>query len=432
MRDVQIVERRERPLSGRIIVPGDKSLSHRAVLFASLAEGTSRLTGVLDSDDVRASISVCGLLGAQIEVESGEVPGTIDLVVTGWGDAGPCSPDAPLDCGNSGTTARLLLGMLSGRGVEATIIGDDSLSTRPMRRVTDPLAAMGSSVVLTEAGTLPAAVHAVDGLTPADFSLAIASAQVKSAILLAGLAANGRTSVTEPSLSRDHTERMLPLFGVPIERDGLTVSIDGPASLSAADVVVPGDPSSAAFLAVAAALIPDSDITLERMSLNPTRTGFLEVMRAMGADVQIAPTGGHSEPYGDVTVRFTPSLVGTIVEPDAIPGMIDEIVVLSLLATAASTPTRFKGIAELRVKESDRLAAIVQGISAFGGEARAEGDDLVIEPLSITHGGRIDPLGDHRLAMSWGVAGLVVGGVEIVGPGCANVSFPGFFDVIRD
>lgn len=429
MSDARIIERRLSPLSGRFVVPGDKSLSHRAVLFASLAAGTSRLTGVLDSEDVRASISVCRLLGAGIEVEAGSVAGTIDLVVTGWGDSGPTSPDAPLDCGNSGTTARLLLGMLSGRGIDATIIGDDSLITRPMRRVTDPLTAMGSSIRLSEAGTLPAAVHAVDGLTSGDFSLAIASAQVKSAILLAGLAAKGRTSVTEPSLSRDHTERMLPLFGVPVEREGLTVSIDGPTSLAAADVVVPGDPSSAAFLAVAAALIPDSDITIERMSLNPTRTGFLDVMRAMGADVEVVLRGGESEPYGDVTVRFTPSLVGTTVESEAIPGMIDEIIVLSLLATAASTPTRFKGVAELRVKESDRLAAIVQGISAFGGEAREEGDELVIEPRPITHGHRIDPLGDHRLAMAWGVAGLVVGSVGIVDAQCANVSFPGFFEL---
>ena len=430
MNDVRIVERRKAPLSGRFVAPGDKSLSHRAVLFASLAEGTSRLTGVLDSDDVRASISVCRLLGALIEVEAGLAAGTIDVVVTGWGEAGPSNPVAPLDCGNSGTTARLLLGMLSGRGVTATVVGDDSLSTRPMRRVADPLARMGSDIVLTEAGTLPASVHPVVGLTAGDFDLSVASAQVKSAILLAGLAATGCTSVTEPSLSRDHTERMLPLFGVPVEREGLTVSIDGPARLTAADVVVPGDPSSAAFLAVAAALVPGSDITIENISLNPTRTGFLDVMRAMGADMEVVATGGGSEPYGDLTVRYTTSLVGTTVESDAIPGMIDEIIVLSLLATAASTATRFQGVAELRVKESDRLAAIVRGIEAFGGKAYEEGDDLVIEPLAVAHGTRIDPLGDHRLAMSWGVAGLVVGGVEILDASCANVSFPGFFDLV--
>lgn len=396
------------PLRGTLPVPGDKSLSHRAVLFAALAEGTSRVTGVLDSEDVRATVGAVTALGASVALTE-DATGALEGTVTGWGATGPSQPAGSIDCGNSGTTARLLMGVLAGWPVTVTLTGDESLSRRPMRRVTGPLATMGASFATTEAGTLPVTVTGTDSLAPIHYDSPVASAQVKTAILLAGLRAHGTVSVSEPTLSRDHTERLLPAFGVPVAvSPPATASVTGPAVPAAVDVAVPGDPSSAAFLAVAAALVPGSDITITGVSLNPTRCGYLRVLERMGADLTVAekPAFG-AEPIGDVRIRHRVGMSGTVVTAEEVPSLVDEVPVLALLATGAAGTTRFEGVAELRVKESDRLAAIADGLSALGATVRSGEDWLEVEGPALLHGAALDSLGDHRLAMTWALAGLV-------------------------
>ena len=275
------------PLSGDVRVPGDKSVSHRAVLFAAIAEGDSRLEGVLDSADVRATIAAVTALGARVMVVAADAQG-LTLHVTGWGAEGPCQPGGAIECANSGTTARLLMGAVAGWPIDVTFSGDDSLSKRPMRRIADPLCAMGATVASAEGGTLPVRV-AGGALGAIAYESPVASAQVKSAVLLAGLRALGRTSVSEPSASRDHTERLLPLFGVPVETGSVgarpVCAVVGPAVPHAADVEVPGDPSSAAFMVAAAVIVPGSSVRVPDVLLNPTRTGFARVLERMGADV---------------------------------------------------------------------------------------------------------------------------------------------------
>ncbi|HSQ22163.1 MAG TPA: 3-phosphoshikimate 1-carboxyvinyltransferase, partial [Coriobacteriia bacterium] len=314
------------PLTGALRVPSDKSISHRAVLFAAMTDGVSRLRGVLDSADVRSTMKAVAALGAGVRVV-GEATDGLDLEVTGWGSRGPVSPGVPIDCGNSGTTVRLLMGVLAGWPVDVTLTGDESLSGRPMRRVTEPLASMGAAFDTSPAGTLPVRIHG-GGLHAVRFVSPVASAQVKSAVLLAGLRADGTTTVTEPARSRDHTERMLPAFGVPVAGDasGLMAWVDGPAELRAADVVVPADPSSAAFFAVAASIVAGSEIVLREVSLNPTRTGFLRVLERMGARItRSASASMGAEEVATLTVSAAPSLVATVVTPDEVPSLIDEV-----------------------------------------------------------------------------------------------------------
>lgn len=424
------------PLTGSLRVPGDKSMSHRAVLFAAMAQGTSHLTGVLDSADVRSTIGAVTALGAQCRLSLSDTDGPLSGEVTGWGPDGPEQPEGDIDCGNSGTTTRLLAGVLAGWPVSARLIGDASLSRRPMKRVTDPLESMGARLETTD-GCLPMTVcGAADGaLVPIGYSSPVASAQIKSAVLLAGLRASGRTTVTEPGFSRDHTERMLPVFGVEVGRDEATCSawVDGPAVLTAADIDVPADPSSAAFPAVAAAIVPGSEVVLEHVGLNPTRTGFLVVLERMGADLSIDVDDlGASEPTGTITVQAPERLTGTTVGAHEIPQLIDEIPILAVAAAQASGVTRFEGVGELRVKESDRLQAIVDALTALGVEVSAEGDTLVI---TGTSGEAFRPaatlclpaLDDHRLAMAWAVAGLVSATpFEIDGFEAVDVSYPRF------
>lgn len=426
-------EPRQTPLTGSIAVPGDKSLSHRAVLFSAMAAGTSILSGVLDSADVRTTIGAVSALGAGVESVAAD-DGSLAISVSGWGAFGPGEPTAPIDCGNSGTTARLLLGVLAGWDIEVTLTGDESLSRRPMERVTGPLEHMGA-ICKTVDGHLPVTV-AGGGLVPLVYDSPVASAQVKTAIILAGLRAEGRTVVREPAPSRDHTERLLPAFGVEVGRDAALGScwVDGPAELAPADIAVPGDPSSAAFIAVAAALVPGSDVVIERLSLNPTRIGFVEVMRRMGADIESRIThesGG--EPVGSLRVRYSPGLRATVVTPAEIPSLVDEVPVLALLASGASGETRFEGVGELRVKESDRLAAIVDGLGALGGGARAEEDTLLVTgPAQLDGGVTLDSLGDHRLAMVWTIAGLVAREpVTVTRFEAIDVSYPRFLDDVR-
>jgi 3-phosphoshikimate 1-carboxyvinyltransferase len=415
------------PLRGEVAVPGDKSLSHRAVLFAATATGTSRLEGVLDSEDVRSTIAAVRALGAGIDLEE-RTDGSLSVSVTGWGEQGPRDPGEPIDCGNSGTTARLLLGLLAGWDVQVTLTGDASLSKRPMGRVIDPLTTMGASFE-SAGGTLPLTVRGGD-LSAIEYASPIASAQVKTAILLAGLRADGRTTVREPARSRDHTEMLLPAFGVPVGRDLASCAawVDGPARLRAADVAVPGDPSSAAFIVAAGLLVPGSRLTITGVGLNPTRIAFLDVLERMGAEVTLQPTTpAGAEPVGSIHVRHTDDLRATVVHGAEVPGLVDEIPVLALLATQAHGTTRFEDVGELRVKESDRLAAIIDGLTILGASACAEGDTLVVEGGARLKGGGLRSMGDHRLAMTWALAGLAaaspvnVGGFEAV-----HVSYPGF------
>lgn len=414
------------PLAGEVRVPGDKSVSHRAVLFAAMAEGTSRLTGVLDSADVRSTMNAVETLGAVVDVLA-ETPHGLDLAVRGWGADGPIEPLGPIDCGNSGTTVRLLLGVLAGWDVHAVLTGDESLSNRPMRRVTAPLASMGARVETAEGGVLPAGVNG-GGLVGGEHVLLVASAQVKSALLLAGVRAAGVTRVCEPAPSRDHTEHMLPAFGVPIVRDGLCASVRGPVVPVATDVTVPADPSSAAFLVGAALLVPGSDVTLPGISLNPTRTGFLRVLARMGALVEV--TAGPDmcgEPTGDIRVRYTERLKATTIPAEEVPSLIDEVPLLAIIATAAEGTTCLEGVGELRVKESDRLAAIADSVNALHGGAMATDDTLVIAGDHPLSGTSLDSLGDHRLAMAYAIAGLIAEGETVIdGFEAVDVSYPGF------
>ena len=419
------------PLRGTVHVPGDKSLSHRCVLFSAMAQGTTQLSGVLDSADVRSTIDGVCALGAHVELAP-QPDHSLSGTITGWGARGPVASDGVvIDCGNSGTTARLLMGVVAGWPVTVTLTGDESLSRRPMRRITEPLALMGARFDTAEGDTLPITVHGSEGLSAIQYTSPVASAQVKTAILLAGLRATGTTSVTEPALSRDHTERVLPAFGVAVGADARHCSahVHGPAVLTSAHhVAVPRDPSSAAFLTVAALLIPGSEVVLPGVSLNETRTGFLQVLLRMGARIDVVPwPEAGDERIGELVVAGVEGLLGTVVTASEVPSLVDEIPILALAATAAASETRFEGVGELRVKESDRLAAIVEGLTALGADVVAEADTLVVRGPATLHGATLDSLGDHRLAMTWAVAGLVADGpVSVERFGAVEVSYPGF------
>ena len=418
------------PLVGEVHLPGDKSLSHRAVLFAAMAEGTTTLTGVLDSADVRATIGAVQELGAHAQLEV-QPDGSLAGIVRGWGALGPRFYCTSIDCGNSGTTARLLMGVLAGWPIEVTLVGDESLSRRPMRRVAAPLELMGAQFSTTPAGTLPVTVHGRAALKAIEYDSPVASAQVKTAILLAGLRAQGRTRVTEPAASRDHTERMLPEFCVPVARDASTNAavVEGPVVPCAIpSFAVPRDPSSAAFLAAAALLVPGSSVRLPGVSLNPTRAGFLRVLERMGASIRVVPfPETESERSGEIDVEYTSHLSATTVTASEVPSLVDEVPILALVASQAHGETRFEGVGELRVKESDRLAAIVSGLVALGATAEAEGETLVVRGPAPLRGATIDSLGDHRLAMTWAVAGLVAGSAVKVGRfEAVDVSYPAF------
>jgi 3-phosphoshikimate 1-carboxyvinyltransferase len=418
------------PLRGTVHVPGDKSISHRAVLFAAMSDGECALAGVLDSQDVRSTMAAVRALGAVVAEEGADATG-LRLRVTGWGRVGPVEPADRIDCGNSGTTARLLMGVLAGWDVRVTLTGDASLSARPMRRVTEPLAAMGVRFAVTGEGTLP--IEMCGGpLRALRWEMPVASAQVKSAVLLAGLRADGRTIVVEPAPSRDHTERMLPAFGVGIGRrvEEGECWVEGPAALSAADVAVPGDPSSAAFLVAAAVMVAGSDVSLPDVALNPTRAGFLEVLQRMGARVTAsAGRASGAEPIGTIRAEGGAALTSVTVRASQVPSLVDEVPVLGVVATQAHGVTRFEGVGELRVKESDRLEAVCAGLAALGARARCGPDWLEVEGPTPLRSCTLDSLGDHRLAMAWAVAGLVAQDpVRIERWEAVAVSYPAFAD----
>ncbi len=424
-----------RPLQGSIRVPGDKSLSHRAVLFGAMAEGTTRVSGVLDSQDVRSSVAAVTALGAKTDLAvqpDGSLAGTVE----GWGSAGPRQPDGPIDCGNSGTTARLLMGVIAPWDVEVTLTGDSSLQSRPMRRITAPLMKMGAEFFPAGREHLPLTERGCASLAPLHYASPMASAQLKSAILLAGIYAHGETSVVEPAPSRNHTELMLPQFGVPTMAGEREAAVTGPATPRACALDVPGDPSSAAFLVCAALLKPESAVEITDVSLNPTRIGFVRTLERMGADVSVSVVKHvGKEPVGTITARFTARLRGCEVPASKIASIVDEIPVLSLVAAHAAGITVFRQVGELRVKETDRLRAVIEGLALMGVDAWEEGDDLFIEGQPGLHppaGLSFDTGGDHRLAMTWALAGLCGNEpVSVRDFGCVSVSYPGFINDIE-
>lgn len=423
------------PISGVASVPGDKSISHRAVLFAAMAEGVSRLEGVLASEDVKASIAAVRKLGAKVnlaECEDGSLAGTIE----GWGASGPVQPDSPIDCGNSGTTARLLMGLLAPWPITVEITGDESLARRPMRRNTAPLMKMGVRFSPSEADHLPIVETGTAGLSPITYDSPMASAQLKTAILLAGVYADGVTTVNEPAPSRNHTELMLPEFGVPTTAGTRMAAVKGPVRMSANDINVPGDPSSAAFLCCAAILKRGSSLRVDNISLNPARIGFVRTLERMGANISEHRTGAEGkEPCGYIDASFTESLRGCEVPSQHFASIVDEVPVLSLVAAHAKGITVFRGIAELRVKESNRLQAIIDGLGLLGVDAWEEGDNLFIEGnpgLVVSEGLTFESHGDHRLAMTWALAGLCGNAaVGVTDFDCVAVSYPDFMSDIQ-
>ena len=409
-------------VSGIARVPGDKSISHRALILAALAEGESRISRLLDSADVRSTMGALRALGVQIVTTPSS-----DLVVRGRGDASLREPRAALDCGNSGTTTRLMAGVAAACAFRTRFEGDASLSRRPMRRVAEPLQAMGARVALTAAGTLPMEIEG-GSLHETSWTTGVASAQVKGAILLAGVAAGVRVAVREPAPSRDHSERMLRAMGADVSARGGEVVYEPGAPLRAVDRTVPGDPSSAAFFVALAALAPAGEIALPDVCVNPTRTGFLDVMRRMGASVAAddeRDDGGEAI----ATLRAGASaLRGVDVRPEEVPAMIDELPLLACVAARADGTTTVAGAAELRVKESDRIAATVAALRAVGADAEERPDGFVVVGSDRPLHGRVVTHGDHRLAMAFGILGALPGNQIVVDdPDCVAVSYPGFW-----
>jgi 3-phosphoshikimate 1-carboxyvinyltransferase len=411
------------PLHGAMHVPGDKSISHRAALLGGIASGTTAVEGFLRGDDCLATLGCLRAMGVRVDDDGTR------LVIHGGGLR---EPEEILDVGNSGTTIRLLSGVLAGQPFHSVVTGDASIRRRPMERISVPLRRMGARITGRQGGRLAPLAIEGGGLRGIVYDTPVASAQVKSAVLLAGLFAEGETTVREPSQSRDHTERMLAAFGVPVERDGLAVRLRGPARLRGTALRVPGDLSSAAFFLVAAALVPGSELTVEDVGLNPTRTGVLDALEQMGADVRIA--GRHEEggePVGTVTVRAS-RLRGIAIGGPMIPRAIDELPVIAVAAALAEGETVIQDAAELRVKESDRIAALARGLGALGAKVEPRPDGLVIEGVPRLHGGRVSSGGDHRIAMAMAVAALRADGqVEIDDPACIQTSFPAFEETLR-
>jgi len=420
------IARSGRALTGIVRTPGDKSISHRSIIFGALAEGVTTISGLLEGADIMSTIGAMRAFDARVErrdVGVWEITGTPT----------PVSPGVPVDCGNSGTGVRLVMGAVSAYPVTATFTGDASLTSRPMRRILDPLRRMGVTATSTADGRLPATITSNGRLSPLDYHSPRASAQVKSAILLAGLGATGTTTVHEPERSRDHTENMLRAFGISIKVDGLSVSVTGPAKLRAAHVHVPGDPSSAAFPMVAALITPGSDVIIENIMMNPTRTGLFETLTEMGAELRkfnFRISGG--ETVADIRVRHS-ELRGVTVPPERAPSMIDEYPVLAVASACAKGETVMNGIHELRVKESDRIAATASLLRCNGVEVRERDDGMTITGMkTVPGGGHVVIRHDHRIAMSALVLGLNARAtVSIDDASMIATSFPNFFRVMQ-
>ncbi|WP_455210217.1 3-phosphoshikimate 1-carboxyvinyltransferase [Kaarinaea lacus] len=411
-------------LTGKIRVPGDKSISHRSIMLGSLAEGITEVEGFLQGEDSLATLEAFRSLGVNIEG-----PDDGHVRIHGVGMQGLRATDKPLDLGNSGTSMRLLSGLLAGQSFTAKLVGDESLSKRPMRRVTEPLAEMGAIIRSTEAGTAPLVIEGGHRLNGIHYTMPVASAQVKSCLLLAGLYAQGETCVTEPAPTRDHTERMLQGFGYSVERKGSTVCLQGGGKLTATTLDVPADISSAAFFMVGASIANGSDLVLQHVGINPTRIGVINILRQMGADITLTnETTVSGEPVADLRIKSA-ALQGIRIPEDQVPLAIDEFPVLFVAAACAQGQTVLTGARELRVKESDRIQVMADGLNTLGINAQPTEDGMIIEGGHIG-GGRVHSHGDHRIAMAFAMASL--GAKDVIHiDDCANVntSFPGFVDL---
>ena len=413
-------------LAGRLRVPGDKSISHRSVMLGSLATGHTEVSGFLEGEDSLATLAAFRAMGVQI---SGPDAGKVRI--EGVGLHGLQAPAAELNLGNSGTSMRLMSGLLAGQAFSTTLTGDVSLSSRPMQRVVGPLTTMGAQIEASTAGTAPLVIHGAATLLGIDYDMPVASAQVKSCLLLAGLYARGQTCVSEPATTRDHTERMLAGMGYPVQRSGNRVCIEGGHSLHGIAIDIPADISSAAFFLVGASLAQGSELTLAHVGMNPTRTGIIDILRRMGADIRVMnerDVGG--EPVADLRVQSAP-LHGIDIPPQLVPLAIDEFPVIFIAAACAQGRTVLSGAGELRVKESDRIQVMADGLQTLGIAAQPTPDGLIIDG-GVIGGGCVDSHGDHRIAMAFSIAALRAQG-EIEISNCANVntSFPGFVELAR-
>lgn len=413
-------------ISGDIRVPGDKSISHRSIMFGALAEGVTKVTGFLEGEDALATRNTFRAMGVRIDG-----PDNGNVTIHGVGMHGLKAPSSELDMGNSGTTIRLLSGLLAGQGFELTLIGDVSLSKRPMRRVTDPLALMGAKIDAAEGGTPPLTIRAGNKLKGIDYTLPMASAQVKSCLLMAGLYAEGKTSIVEPAPTRDHTERMLQAFGYEVQVEGNRISLEGGGKLTATTIDVPADISSAAFFMVAAAIMPGSDLMLRHVGVNPTRTGIIEILRLMGANIELSNrriVGG--EPVADIRIQGG-KLKGIHIPEEQVPLAIDEFPVLFIAAACAEGTTVLTGAEELRVKESDRIQVMADGLTTLGVKATPTEDGMIIEGGQIG-GGEVYSHHDHRISMSFAVAALRAQGEVIIhGSEIVATSFPNFVELAQ-
>jgi 3-phosphoshikimate 1-carboxyvinyltransferase len=421
---------KSKPLKGRAVIPGDKSISHRALMFGALSIGETRITGLLEAGDVLGTARVVAQLGAGVTRDGAE------WIVTGRGVGGLTSPDGPLDFGNAGTGARLMMGVVAGHPIRAVFTGDASLCRRPMGRVLGPLRQMGLGVAEGAKDTLPLTLIGTDELVPIRYVLPVPSAQVKSAVLIAGLAAAGETTVVEAEATRDHTEKMLTYLGADItvspEGEGRAITIKGQPVLQGRPIRVPGDPSSAAFLAAAALIVPGSEIVIENVLINPTRTGFYTTLREMGADIAFeAEREQGGERVADIRVRHS-ALRGVVVPPERAPSMIDEYPMLAALSAYAEGETLMQGLAELRVKESDRLAATEAGLHANGVDAVAGKDTLTVRGTGrVKGGGLVVTDMDHRIAMAFLTMGLGADKpVAVDDVAMIETSFPNFIELM--
>ena len=412
-------------IRGEIEVPGDKSISHRAVFLGGISRGKTEAHNFLEAEDCLHSVSAFRAMGIEISLKEKTI------IINGAGLRGLKKPEKALYLGNSGTTMRILPGILAGQNFEATLTGDESLNKRPMARIVEPLSKMGVSISSRDARGLPPLVVKGGPVKPVEYDTKAASAQVKSCVLFAGLYPAGETVLREACQSRDHTERMLEFFGAQIKKEKLFTKVNGNQELNGRDFFIPGDISSAAFFMVAACMLEGSDITIREVGLNPTRMGLADVLESMGADIQIKRAKKAIEPYGDIRIRFAP-LKGTTVEKEKIPLLIDEIPVLAVLAASAEGETCIKGAGELRVKETDRIFSISENLKRLGAEITSRGENLIIKGSGRRfRKSRLESFADHRTAMAMSVAALLADGeCTIKNIDCVNTSFPGFFDML--
>jgi len=432
----QINIKNKNPLNGEITPPPDKSISHRAVIISSLSEGKSIIRNFLHAEDPMRTVNAFKQMGIETkEFKSSKVQkfkGSKDLVVIGKGLNGLREPKGIIDCGNSGTTMRLLCGVLAGQPFSATLTGDSSLIRRPMQRVITPLTEMGASIQSEKGGYPPLTIRGGE-LKPIDYKSPVASAQVKSAILLAGLYCDGVTTVTEPAKSRDHTERMLKAAGANVEIKNLEVSVTGKTNLKPSDITIPGDFSSAAFFIAAGAIVPDSNISIKNVGINPTRTGLINILKVIGADIRFENKREISgEPVADIYIKHS-ELTGTEIGGDMALRAIDEFPILCVVASVARGITKISGVKELRVKESDRIASMAKELRKMGVRVEELEDGIIITGRERLKAATVQSYGDHRVAMAMTIAGLVADGETTVeDTECINTSFPGFMEILKE